>query len=100
MSYVRKALAGLFIAAIPLFLIASNVRWAFNTAGIYELGFTRHNVAATTGLSDDQLSRAAVQIRDYFNSDEEDLHIPVDFGSGPQELFNATETEHMGSYFP
>lgn len=95
MSYVRTALAGLFIAAIPLFLITSNVRWAFNTTGIYELGFTRHNVTATTGLSDDQLSRAAVQIRDYFNSDEDDLHVLVNFGSGPQELFNDMETRHM-----
>ena len=95
MSYVRTALAGLFIAAIPLFLVTSNVRWAFNTADIYELGFTRHNVTATTGLSGDQLSRAAMQIRDYFNSDEDDLHVLVNFGSGPQELFNDTETRHM-----
>lgn len=95
MSYVRTALAGLFIAAIPLFLVTSNVRWAFNTADIYELGFDRHNVTATTGLSDDQLSRAALEIRDYFNSDEEELHILVDFGSGPQELFNDTETRHI-----
>ena len=96
MSYVRTALAGLFIVAIPVLLVTSNVRWAFNTTGIYELGFTRHNVTATTGLSDDQLSRAAMQIRDYFDSDEDVLHVLVDFGSGPQELFNATETQHMG----
>ena len=95
MNYVRTALAGLFIAAIPLLLVTSNVRWAFNTTGIYELGFTRHNVTATTGLSDDQLSRAAMQIRDYFNSDEDDLHVLVNFGSGPQELFNDMETRHM-----
>ena len=95
MSYVRTALAGLFIAALPLFLVASNVRWAFNTTDIYELGFTRHNVAETTGLSDDQLSRATMQIRDYFNSDGDELYVLVNFGSGPQELFNDTETQHM-----
>ena len=95
MNYVRTALASLFIVALPLVLVTSNVRWAFNTTGIYELGFTRHGVAETTGLSDDQLSRAATQIREYFNSDEDELHVLVDFGSGPQELFNDTETRHM-----
>ena len=95
MSYVRTALAGLFIVALPLVLVTSNVRWAFNSISLYELGFDRNNVTETTGLSDDQLSRAAMQIRDYFNSDEDELHVLVDFGSGPQELFNDTETLHM-----
>ncbi len=96
MSYVRTALAGLFVVAIPLFLVTSNVRWAFSSISLYELGFDRNNVTATTGLSDDHLSSAAMQIRDYFDSDEDVLHVLVDFGSGPQELFNATETRHMG----
>ena len=95
MKAVAKVLAVLFVVGVPVFLVTSNVRWAFNSATLYELGFARHDVAQRTGLSDKQLSDAATQIRNYFNSDEEELHLRIDFGGEIRELFSARETQHM-----
>ncbi len=95
MKAIAKLLTVIFVVAVPVFLVTSNVRWAFNSAALYELGFARHDVAQRTGLSDEQLSDAATQIRDYFNSDERLLHLRIDFGGETRELFNARETQHM-----
>ena len=93
--HLRELLAGLFIAVLPLLLITSTVRWAFNSASLYEFGFVRHNVSSTTGLSDSQLSKAGKEIREYFSSTHDNLHIPIYFGSTEIELFTPIETQHM-----
>ena len=93
--HLHKLLAGLFIVIVPMLLITSTVRWAFNSASIYEVGFVRHNVSSTTGLSDSQLSKAGKEIREYFSSNDDRLHIPIYSGSTEMELFTPIETQHM-----
>ena len=85
----------LFVAGFTVLLVATNVRWAFNSVEFYELGFRRHDVAATTGLSDEQLSSAARQIRDYFNSQDEPLEVLIIFDGTTQTLYDDRETVHM-----
>lgn len=93
--YLNIFLSIIFATAFLLFLVTSNVRWAFNAVELYELGFTRHDVASTTGLTNAQLSGVPTQIRDYFNSSEEllDVRVPVD--GGDVSLFAERETLHM-----
>lgn len=94
-SYVSTVFGILFIIALPVVLVASNIRLAFNSLSLYESGFTRHDVTVTTGLSETQLRAAAIQIRDYFNSDDAQLIILIDTEAGPRELFDQRETKHM-----
>jgi len=93
--YLNILLSILFATAFLLFLVTSNVRWAFNTVELYEFGFTRHDVASTTGLTNAQLSEAATQIRDYFNSPEELLDVRVSVNGGVVSLFAEREVLHM-----
>ncbi len=95
MKAIKKLLAMLFIVSLPLFLITSTVRLAFNSPALYEFGFERQNVSRRTGLSDTQLTDAAKQIRNYFNSDEELLRLRIEFGDETRELFGSRETQHM-----
>ena len=95
MRYLNILLSILFAAAFLMFLITSNVRWAFNTVELYEFGFNRHDVASTTGLTDAQLSDAATQIRNYFNSSKELLEVGVSVDGGVLPLFDEREVLHM-----
>ena len=95
MNLSGKLLAFLFVAAIPVLLITSNVRVAFNSVAVYEFGFERHDVPRRTGLSDEQLSDAAAQIRNYFSSDDELLDLRVKVGQESVALFSQREIIHM-----
>ena len=95
MKSIKKLLAVLFIVSLPLFLVTSNVRLAFNSLTLYEFGFECQDVGRRTGLSDTQLSDVAKQIRNYFNSDEEPLRLRIKFGEETRELFGSRETQHM-----
>ncbi|MBI4199762.1 MAG: DUF1461 domain-containing protein [Chloroflexi bacterium] len=76
-------------------LIASNVRWAFNSLALYQDGFARYRVAESTGLSDGELREVARQIRDYFNSREEWLDVRVTRAGFSLHLYNDREVRHM-----
>ena len=95
LRYLNLFLNAAFILAFLVFLIASNVRLAFNSSALYEFGFDRHNVARTTGLTEPQLSEVATQIRDYFNSDEELLDVRVTVEGDAMPLFDEREIIHM-----
>ena len=88
---VGWALGALAVAAVPVFLVTSNVRWAFNEPRLYDYSFSRFNVSAKTGIPDSELQRAAREIIDYWNSDAEPLDVRV-YG---QPLFTEREIIHM-----
>ena len=85
----------LFISAFLVFLVGSNVRIAFGNSTLYELGFTRHDVSQTTGLSTNQLSYAGQEIRDYFNSADEYLEVSFTVSGANFNLFDQREIIHM-----
>jgi integral membrane protein (TIGR01906 family) len=74
---LRLVATGLFVAAVPVFLIATNVRWVINAPLLYSDGFDRYEVERRTGIERAELLSAARQIRDYFNDDEEYLTVRV-----------------------
>ena len=93
---LRLAAAALFVAAVPLFLIATNVRWVINAPLLYSYGFDRHGSVERTGIEREELLSAGRQIRDYFNNDDEFITVSVIVGySRVGSLFKTREVLHM-----
>ena len=93
---LRVLAIALFVAAVPVFLIATNVRWVINAPLLYTYGFDKHDVPARTGIERDQLLSAARQIRDYFNNGDEYLAVSVVRDGVPvEQLYNSREVLHM-----
>ena len=96
MYRINRVFGLLFLIAFTVVLVTSNVRWAFNSLPLYELGFSRNQVSRATGLGEKQLSEAARQIRDYFNSSEELLDVRITTVDGTsRELYDSREVIHM-----
>lgn len=85
----------LLIFVVPLFLITSDVRIAFNSLMLYEYGFDKYDVANQTGLNMEELKEIASDIKNYFNSDYEFLDIKITVDGGQIDLFNKKEISHM-----
>ena len=93
---LRTIAVALFVALVPLLLIASAVRFIINLPALYSYGFDRYEIAAYTGIEHDDLISAGAQIRDYFNNDETDLIIRTFVGGVLTEsLYNEREIIHM-----
>ena len=81
---------------VPVFLIASNVRWVINAPFLYSYGFDKYDISYFTGIERDELISAARQLRDYFNDDEELIRIQVELnGIEVYNLYNDREVRHM-----
>ena len=76
----------LFVICIPMLLITTDLRFAINSASLYEYGFNKYHVSEATGLDKEELLGVADQIITYFNSDEEFLDV---------DLFNERDVAHM-----
>ena len=95
MKVLRLLGAGLFVAAIPIFLIATNTRLVINAPVLYSYGFDAYDIPDRTGISMDELLSAGKQIRDYFNNDEEFLDVRVVQGGVRRSLYTEREVLHM-----
>ena len=84
-----------FLLAVPVFLLTTNVRLAFDSLALYRYGFEQYDVPAATGLSMEQLMDVATEIRDYFNSSDELLDVRVSLAGEVRPLFNEREVLHM-----
>lgn len=92
---INRIIGALFIAALAVFLVTSNVRLALNSLPLYEYGFRHYEVDAATGLSLEQLSEAGRQLRDYFNSSEQLLDVRITIDNTTRALFVEREILHM-----
>lgn len=86
----------LFYVAIPLALVTTNVRFAFNEERVYQYSIEHYDVPAVTGFSHTDLIAATQDIRAYFNNSADYLRTRVHDPSGNVvPLFNAKEVLHM-----
>lgn len=93
---VKILVAVLFIALVPIFLIAVSVRWVINFPLLYSYGFDQYDIPSRTGIERDELISAGKQIRDYFNDDQEYLAVrAVVRGVQYQNIYNEREVLHM-----
>ena len=95
MRYLRSLALFLFVIALPVTLVTTNVRFAADEGRIYEYGFDKYDVEARTGFPKDEISRVGEELRRYFNNDEETISVLVEEGGQEVSFFNARETAHL-----
>ncbi len=94
-GFFRFLAAVLFVLAIPLIIITSNIRWLLLDASFYDSGQSKHQVAKTSGLTQQQLLGANRAIVSYFASSEDDLAADLRQQGLPSDFFNQRETVHL-----
>ena len=95
MLILRGVATGLFVVAVPVFLVLTFVRIAAVEPRVHEYGFSRYDAVEATGIDRAQLDRAAREIIRYFRDDEEVLDIRVTVDGAEEPLFNEREVLHM-----
>jgi integral membrane protein (TIGR01906 family) len=85
----------LFIIAIPLVLIGTNVRYMANEGRIYEYAFDQYDAPASTGIARSELVRASGELRNYFNNDIDIFYTRVKQDDREVSLFNEREIAHL-----
>ena len=95
MLVARWLAAALFVVAVPLFLLLSNVRVAAMEPRVHEYGFSRFGAEQRTGIDRAQLDRAARELVFYFRNDESLLGTRVLVDGEEQPLFSTRESLHM-----
>lgn len=88
-------MAALFVAAVPVFLIAVSVAWAFNDLGLYARGFDKYDIPTVTGIEREDLIQVGSEIRGYLHSMRESLDVRTTIYGREQALFNYREVIHM-----
>jgi integral membrane protein (TIGR01906 family) len=85
------------VLAIPIALIATNVRFAASEVRVYDYSVREFNAAEASGIPESELMRANRELVAYLTDESvAPLHIVVTNEAGEQEaLFNARETVHM-----
>jgi len=95
MGILPRLASVVFIVALPLFLVTTNIRFLAGDVWLYERGLRKYDAEETTGVSLADLDRASAEIVAYFENDAETLRILVTEDGEEVSLFNARETEHM-----
>ena len=95
MGFVRALASVLFVIALPVALVTTNVRLLANAPAVYDWAFDRYDAEAATGLSRGDLDATAAALRDYFNNGEEIFYHTVTEDGIEQPVFNARETLHL-----
>jgi integral membrane protein (TIGR01906 family) len=93
--YLRSLALFLFVVALPVTLVATNVRFAADEGRLYDYGFDKYDVEARTGFPEEEISRVGQELRRYFNNDEETIHVLVEEGGREVSFFNDRETAHL-----
>ena len=85
----------LFILCLPTLLLTASIGLAVNSQWLYEYGFQKYGISQTTGLSEEELEKAARGLITYFNSNEEYISLTVTKDGKPFVLFNEREAAHL-----
>ncbi len=97
MGLFRVLTIALFILAIPVALITTNIRVAVSDQRVYDYSVRTYDAAVVSGIPEDELLRANGEIERYLTSGGSgSLAIRVKDHSGDSvSLFNAREIAHM-----
>jgi integral membrane protein (TIGR01906 family) len=96
LKLLKSIATGLFVLSLPVLFVTTSLRWLVSDVGWYRAGFEKYGVSQTTGMSSDELARAAEQISRYliFQRDRVD-DIVVNVRGENLLLFNDRENTHM-----
>ena len=83
--------------ALPVTIVATNIRFAASEVRVYDYSVREYNAAAVSRIPESELLRANRELLSYFTaSDPGPLHIVVTNTNGEEDtLFNARETAHL-----
>ena len=97
MGLFRSLAIGLFILALPVALIATNIRFAASEHRVYDYSIRKYDAATVSGIPEAELLGANHQLVSYFAADDPGpLRIEVQNEAGRTvSLFNARETAHL-----
>ena len=97
MGLFRSLTIGLFILAIPIALITTNVRFAASEHRVYDYSIREYDAASVSGIPQEELLRANRELVRYFQAEAPGpLRIEVHDRAGRTvSLFNARETAHL-----
>ncbi|MCL5958828.1 MAG: TIGR01906 family membrane protein [Chloroflexi bacterium] len=84
----------LFVVAIPLAIISTNVLWLALTPSFYENGQMKRGAMQTIGLRAEQVQASSRALSSYFGSDN-DLASELQKQGLPASFFNERETNHL-----
>ncbi len=94
-SILKGIAAGLFVVSLPILFGTISLRWLVSDSGWYQAGFAKYGVSQRTGISPQELGRAADEISSYLLLNRDNVDIPVRIGSDTRPLFNQRELIHM-----
>src|SRR3989304_5174627 len=85
------------VLAIPVALVATNIRFAVSDVRVYDYSVREYSAAAAADIPESELISANRDLRSYLTSDDPGpLHIVATNARGEDEdLFNARETVHL-----
>lgn len=95
MQYFKFLSIIVFVVAVPVFLVTTNLRVTINLPVFYEYEFDRHSISDRTGIERNELLLAAKQVRDYFNNDTEFIDVRIVLHSIRRSIYNDREILHM-----
>ena len=95
MGFVRTLATILFVLALPIALVTTNIRLLANAPLVYDYAFDRYDGEQATGLSRADLDATGRALREYFNNGEKTFYHPVTEDGLETSVFSARETAHM-----
>jgi integral membrane protein (TIGR01906 family) len=95
MGFIRSLATIVFVVALPIAILTTNIRLLLNAPLIYGYSFDRYNAEESTGLSRDDLDACAAELRRYFNNSEPTYYCTVTENGLPAPIFTSRETQHM-----
>jgi integral membrane protein (TIGR01906 family) len=96
LGLVRQLAALLFIVALPVALVTTNIRIVTNEPRVYQYATDHYHTTETTGIPRAELLRASAELRDYFNNNDDTIFVRVTTKDGqPVSLFNSRESAHL-----
>jgi integral membrane protein (TIGR01906 family) len=95
LRFIRQIAALLFIVALPVAIVTTNVRVAMNEPRVYNYAIDHYDAVETTGIPRAELVRASGELRSYFNNEEDRLFVRVVDEGQSIALFNEREVAHL-----
>ena len=95
MGFARMFATVIFVVALPVAIVTTNIRLLANAPFVYDYAFDRYNAEDATGLSREDLDATGRELRRYFNNGETTFYHQVTEGGLPVSVFNAQETRHL-----
>jgi len=95
MTWLSQLAAGLWVVALPVFLMTLNGSLAVNQPRLYYYGFDAFHISQRTGIEPQALREIARALIEYFNSPQDYIQITVEIRGQERPLFTQREVIHL-----